>query len=392
MSISYINYTEKNKVRKEIQLDLVNCEKIKYKNKNKFFGKNDRDFLCINFTSLKNQTLTNYFIFSKVGFNILEFTLKYDYNYLATLNESFKNYFLDSTDTITILFPQLYFNPNDDKNPLDVYSDYTSIDISKNRLYSMEYRYAETKLLENQDIILDDPDLKDSVIHLADKTEYVVTREDNINVPLVNIRFFLDGFYYNNYKRIYKKLPEILAQVFGIMEPLIIIFSILTEYFTKYNLDNVLVNNFLCYFTENQSKDDKIIWANQNFKDFKKIFKNVKSKENLESNNINNLSIQDENNENKKEINCNSDFLPKKTNFRQTYNFHERKKSENENDLFNEIHIELVENNNKYHKNVINTDNNNKVNYDPYSLKKISKLKKSNSEDKNIRLTNSRRF
>jgi len=76
-----------------------------------------------------------------------------------------------------------------------------------------------------------------------------------------------------------------LAQVLGIMQPLMLLFSIFIQYFTKYNLDNFLIKNFLCYFTYDQNKYDKIIWRYQSYKEFKDIFKNITN--NQEKNELN---------------------------------------------------------------------------------------------------------
>jgi len=59
------------------------------------------------------------------------------------------------------------------------------------------------------------------------------------------------------------------------MQPLMISLSFIIQYFTKYNLDNLLIKNFLRYFTKDENKNDKIIWKFQNYKDFKNMFKNL---------------------------------------------------------------------------------------------------------------------
>jgi len=148
------------------------------------------------------------------------------------------------------------------------------------------YKYSETKLEQDKNFFFDDKNEIESKIHLANQKENKFQRKDN-SFCLIYLRFDLDGLYYNQYTRVYKKLPEILAEVSGIMEPLKIVFSFLIEYFTKYNLDNFLIYNFLCYFIYEKNKDNKMIWKDKNYKNFKNIFKNITNTE--DDRNSNNL-------------------------------------------------------------------------------------------------------
>jgi len=120
----------------------------------------------------------------------------------------------------------------------------------------------------------------------------------------------LDGSYYYKYTRVYKKISDILPQVFGIIHPLMHVFSFFVDYITKYNLDNFLVNKFLCYFTKEKNEDNKIVWKCQNFKDFKNMFKNFKLNKNEENNELFNNKINSEINSNEgiKRSMCESNF------------------------------------------------------------------------------------
>lgn len=143
-----------------------------------------------------------------------------------------------------------------------------------------------------------------------------------------------------------------LAQIFGIAKPLMIIFKFIIQFFTQYNLDNPLVNNFLCYFTKEQNKDDDLIWKYKNFKDFKNLIKNLKKQKSLyESKSIHKNSILDLKENINEKINAsnfpNNNQIEELSEIRQINNFTNRKyyfedkTIKSNKDFINEIKIEL---------------------------------------------------
>jgi len=381
ISFRYLIISGENTTK--INLDLINCNETK---QSKLFHQYAENYSCIDYTKILKKNLTNFDFFSAEENNIVTFSVRYNYDYLATLNETYKQLILNSTDTIYILFPRISFSPNNYNNPLDIYLDYNWFNINKKETYYLDLKYSQTLLEEDQNFIFDRVSIFDSVIHFEDKREIVSPRNDN-NADLAYIWIYLDGLYYNNYKRIYKKLPEILAQVYGIMSPFIIVCSFLIEYFTKYHLDNFLVDNFLCYFNKNQNEDNRKFSGNLNYKDYKNLFKNLNiSKVSSESDFIKKFPKSEDNNFNKiKENFSDSDFLKKmKTKFSLSA-YTEIKKSQNTNhDFINEINIEYVDVINK--RNII-TDNRALDEPNPlniYSNSKISKNKQ--KEEKKAKL------
>jgi len=228
------------------------------------------------------------------------------------------------------------------------------------------FKYAETKLEQDKNFFFEDKFEIKSEIHLANLKEYNFQRFDN-SKELIYFRFELDGLYYNKYSLVYKKLPEVLAQLIGIMQPLMIVFSFVIEYFTRYNLDNFLIENFLCYFTTEQNKDDKIIWKNKNYKNFKNTFKNINySKVATNSNKVfKNLSQLDDEIFNDKLYNSVGISKKQKVNFNSINDCN--KNNQLFNDVNNKINIESINVNDDINK--IITDKN--LDYGTYPLKTI---------------------
>jgi len=213
-------------------------------------------------------------------------------------------------------------------------------------------KYAETILEQDDNFIISSKSEIHSKIHISNRKQDYLPRVDNSDF-LAFFELNLDGLYYNKYTRIYKKLPEVLAQVFGIMQPLMISFSFLVQYLSKYNLDNFLIDNFLYYFTKDQNKVDEGIWKYPNFEEFKNSFKNI-----IKNNNVNKLckedpseNIKNENHDKSNTLHNNkfdqhsekrliNDYINRSL----TY---ENIKIQNRRDFLKEINIELSENRQK---------------------------------------------
>jgi len=267
---SSLYFVKEDFERHPIQLDFITCDKS-YHSDFINYHTHSEHYHCINMKDLINENLTSNYLSNEIHTNYIEFSLKYDNDYINTLNETYKQTLLNLDERIDVLFPELS-SPNNYYNPLQIKLDFSDLYLNKDIQYRNLFGFAETKLERDQNFLLDDEFEIRSEIHLANLKEYSYQRFDN-SQELIYLRFYLNGLYYNKYTLVYKKLPEALAELMGIMQPLIIVFSFVIEYFTKYNLDIFLIDNFLCYFTKEQNKDDKIIWRHENYKNFKNIYK-----------------------------------------------------------------------------------------------------------------------
>jgi len=356
-----------------MDVDFITCDKTPY---SKMFDIYAESMFCINYTKIMQQNLTNFSFLDNVQSNSIKISMEYNYDYLDKLNETYKQSLFNLQEYVFFYYPVLLFSPNNKLNPLDIQLDYNQFIISQKTEYSNDLRYAETEVEEDDNIIFDSKQIIDSEIHVVNQVINYETRTDK-KKPLATFTLFLDGLYYSRYTRVYKKIPDILAEVLGIMHPLVIAFSYLVRYFTQYNLDNLLIDNFLCYFSKDHNKIDNIIWQSQNYQDFKKVFKKLEM-ENLQ----NSQSVPIHKNREKKKIfydysnekisdsyNKQSEEYSENRLIKDTINrsfTHGNKTIQNQKDLVNEINIELVEN--------INQEND-KVN-DGKTLNKIASINK----------------
>jgi len=337
-----------------IDINFITCDKTSYYY---LFNKNGlaEKYYCIDNTPLVNEYFTNLYFSKNIQRNYLEFIAEYNQDYLSKLNETYKKQILSQEENIYIFFPQISFSPNNYENPLEIRLDYNLFKLTQNTKYINNLLFAETKLEQNENILFDTKSEFDSLIHISKQMEYLRPRY-KLSDELAKIRIALDGLYYNKYTRVYKKVSEVLAQVFGIMQPLIISSSIIIQYFTRYDLDNLLVKTFLCYFTKTQEENDSIIWKKQNFKDFKNLFKNINSycKQNESSKIIQKISKLD-NNYNLKENICNTDSPHKRNNENFLLNScNENLNILNKKDSINHINVDLSDQNNKIINNAYN--------------------------------------
>jgi len=264
------------------------------------------------------------------------------------LNETSKQEILESDEAINYYYPQISFSPNNYENPLEVQLDYKTLFINSKTTIITSIGYAETKIIQDENVFFVSKSEINSVIHFANQFQYYIPKKDPSD-SLAYFQFYLDGLYYNKYTRIYKKVPEILAQVFGIIQPLIILFSLLVKYFSKYNLDNYLIDNFLCFFSKEEYNDNNIIWKYKNFKDFKNIFKNLKYKNEFAKFNPYKKFINVDEKRDLKEKICETDYLHRNKNYQNSINlfmndFSNRNvkiRIENENNINNQ-NIEML--------------------------------------------------
>jgi len=326
----------------------------------------------------------------KVPSNYISFNVGYNYDYLNSLNETYKQTILNNNDKLYLFFPDLSFSPNNFQNSLDIQLDFLIIDLNPNIKYINQLKYAETKLEQDENFLFENFSQLDSKIHVANLREFNEPIKSQSEF-LSDIRINLDGLYYNKITRIYKKLPDVLAQVLGIMEPLMLVFSFFIEYFTKYKLDNFLVNNFLCFFTNDKNKHDTIIWENENFNDFKNIFKYIRKNSNYNKktsirNNKNLIGDFNNNIEKKNDTDFHSKLSKRysindENNNCQKRNIsYECKSSPYSKDFINEINFDLF--------NQININNNNSDNNltdNSKHLKYLSNIKENTYKKKDLK-------
>jgi len=311
----------------------------------------------IDFTNIINETITNSNSLS-LKRNFIEILLEYDYDYLTTLNETYRQSILEGKEKLSYFLPEISFSLNNYEKPLEYNVNVNHIIINQNYTFLSEFLYTVTKIDQDENFIFNRKLEIDTSIHIQNKIGNILPRKGYFN-KLAGIQLSLDGFYFNKYTRVYKKAPEILAEVSGVIQPLIILFSFLIEYFTKFDLDNFFIDNFLCYFTKDNNNEDKIIWKYKSFKDFKNLFKNISQNDNakIESSAINRIDCQNSNrNKNEKSFNCeffrmnNIEELSENREIQDLSNrilIFEKKKILNKKNFLNEINIELIDKFNK---------------------------------------------
>jgi len=219
-------------------------------------------------------------------------------------------------------------------------------------------KYAEIRVENDNNLFTQTLTEMDSAIFLENQYRNNRIRVDKFD-DLAYFQLDIDGLYFNKYKRVYKKIPDVLAEVFGIMQPVILIFSILVKFLTKYFIDNFMVNNFICYFTKEKNKYDKLLWNDKTFKNFKNHFKDLKFNyhEMTEIENVKKIS-NDDNEAKSNKIISHSEFPRRKTKseISEGIQIEEIKKkiepdkaqiTLNDNDIINEINIELFDKNQK---------------------------------------------
>lgn len=313
-----------------------------------------KKFYCIDFTNILNKNITSVYYTSEVLSKNIEIFIKYDYDYLATKNETYKQKLLNSIELLYFYVLQLSFSPSNYLNPIDINLEYDFFYINQKTKNENYLKYAETRLEQDDNFIFSSKSEIHSKITLQKKKQDYLPRVDKSD-DLVFFELSLDGLYYNKYTRVYKKLPEVLAQVFGIMQPLMIAISFMVQYFSKYNLYNFLLDNFLCYFTKDNNKVDVGIWKYQKYKDFKNLFKNFitdnqDNKQSILVNKHSNINPNDNSNE-KLDV---SNFLynnnfDQQTDKRLINDFNNQSlsyediKIQNKKDFIKEIDIEMVD-------------------------------------------------
>jgi len=317
------------------------------------FNKIVGSLIFIDFTKIINETITNSNTLSFKN-NFIEIVLEYDYEYLTTLNETYRKSIIEGQGILSYLLPEISFSLNNYENPLKYNMNSNHININQNFTILNEILYTVTKIEQDENFLFNKKMEIESPIHFQKKNENILPRKGYFKI-LAGLKLYLDGLYFNKYTRVYKKAPEILAEVSGIIQPLIILFSFLIEYFTRFNLDNFFIDNFLNYLTKDNNKEDKIIWKYQNFKDFKNQFKNVSQTDNakIESTSINKIACQNSNrNRNEKSFNFefvrmnNIEELSENREIQDLSNrilICENKKILNKKNFLNEINIELVD-------------------------------------------------
>jgi len=366
-------------------IDLMTCDKAKYSNL--FFDEfHAALMICLNLTNYINKNLTNYFYSTAVQSNIIEFSINFDYDYYNSLDTIKKEEIKSSTEIIGYFWPELSISPNNFSNPLDIRLNYNKFYLNEDRIYRNNLRFIETVLQQDTNYFIDEMAKYDSAIHVANQYANYPTRK-NKNDELAKFQFYLDGLYTNKYSRIYKKVPGILAEVSGIMQLLIIIFTRLTAYFSTYKLDYTLVNQFLGFFTNEKNKDDGLVWKYQKYKEFHDIFKNKKifikdnyefeiiKKPNLYANEIN-VSKNAVEKDKKNEKLFDENILEIETK--------QKNRIQTENDLINEVKIEMAAvdiNNDNISDNNQNRNNNNSENENNDVLKLSKSDQRLNNEN-----------
>jgi len=348
---------------KKTKLNFISCEKTKF---SRLFDKYNKaeDFYCIDFSNILNQNITNIHFSDYVKQYFIQFTIYYNYGYLASLNETYKQMLLDSEELFIFYLPKLSFSPNNYHQPIDIHMDYNCFLINQKIKFINDLKFVETKLEQDENFFYKKQLQSHSVIHFENQIQEIGLRKEA--ELLARFDMVLDGLYYNKFTREYKKIPDLLAQVMGIGKPLMIVFTYLIEYLTKFNLENLLIKHFLCYFTKDQNNNDSKIWEYKNFKDFKNLFKNLtNNKQNLESFHINKQSVAD-NNDNMIENGI-------KSNFKNNYQIEQISEISHVNELstrkfFGGAEDKIIQSNNNIIKKLnFELDKNNQENINPYS-------------------------
>jgi len=374
-------------------LDFISCKNTKYSYL--FNESNDADeFYCLNLTKFFTKNFTVSTSLSNSKNDYFKIIMEYNLDYLSTLNETYKQELLNIDEEISFFYPQISFSPHNYENPLEIKIFDGIFFVNQFTRYKNYLGYSEFKIEQDENFFLDGKTEIDSKIGFVKKNEYLLPKT-KLTDKLATIIIELDGQYYNKFTRVYKKLPEILAQTLGIIQPIKIAISILIEYLTQYSLFNFLINNFLCYFTDEQINDDNNIWKNKNYKDFKKVFKNIPQNQESVLSDIKHKNQKIDNNNNnynkiKIEKNCNTDFLPIKNNENFSENAcYENEKIQKKSHSINEINIEL---NDQKNINFIDTDN--KISDEPKNFKSTYYLNKNKSknEENNQMITESFSF
>jgi len=350
-----LKYFQEYEDANSTSLDFISCNETKI---SELFNKYDEadQFHCIDFSKILNENITSNYYSEKVISKFIVLEIYYDTEYLDSLNETYRQDILNSSQEMNFFFPVLSYDPNKYNDPLDIQLDFLSFDLNQNNKYENTLRFSETKLQQDENLIYNDLSDIDSKIHISNQIQSYVTRINKSDY-LASFRMNLDGLFYNKFTRVYKKIPEILAEAASILQPLMIAFSFFTQYFTKCSIDNFLINNFLCYFTKQQNEDDEIIWKFENYKEFKFMF-NAK----IDENNINSKSEQTPKKFSKFEVNqekhyvsdilMNNHKINKISLNKDRNSSYENNKIHSEIDYINEINIELFDklNNNNYLK------------------------------------------
>jgi len=365
LSLYYL--TMENNLHYSTKLDFISCNKTSY---SKIFKRINQELYCIDFNKILNMNITDTYNLAKIQ-NFLLLGIDYDYEYINTLNETYKQSVLDSEESFIYYLPDFSFSPNNYKNPFAIQLNIQGFSLNQNQYYSNSIKYAETVFEQDEHFLFEKKSEIRSKIHLQHQEEMYLIRDKKPS-SLGTFIFNLDGLYNNKYTRVYKKCPEILAEISGIMDPLMIFFTIFLEYFSKYNFDNFIINNFLCYFKNENVKDNKLNGKYQNYKDFKNLFNKISpdNKYKIESIPNNKNSIKNRNSYYIKEKLRDLNLLPK--NRKQEYSenilinndlsinrslLHIDRKTINKKNFIKDINIELL------HK--FNKDrNNNKIKID----------------------------
>jgi len=142
-SIEYIYEIENN--YSSTKLDFISCEKTQYIY---LFDKyeNATDYYCLDFSNIYNQNLTNKYFSSEVSNNFLTFTVNYNFTYLSTLNETYKQILLKSYETFYFLYPKISFSPNNYEFPLDIHLDFSFFDLNQYNYNQIDLKYTEIKV------------------------------------------------------------------------------------------------------------------------------------------------------------------------------------------------------------------------------------------------------
>jgi len=374
-------------------LELMKCDEAKYANL--FFDIDHAGAMsCLNLTSIKKKNLTNFFYSKAVQSNIIEVSLNYDYDFYNSLNETVKTYLKNRITPVGYFWPELSISPNNFTNPLDIQLNYNKFYLSEDTFYRNNLRLVETVLEQDINYFTDGVQPHSSKIHVAFQFANYPSRKGKTS-DLAKFQIYLDGLYTRKLTRVYKKIPEILAEVSGTMDLIILACTYFVGYFTTYNLDYSLVNKFIGYFSKDKNKEDKLVWKYQNYKEFSGIFKNKNlfSKENKEFDTFKKPPNLDMNNANDKKsiIDLNYNKKNEKTDNNQEletqkkYLCDEINRIQTENDRINYVNLEMVAidiNKNNISDNNQSEKNNNAVEKEIYDGSKLTKnLPFSNNEN-----------
>jgi len=226
-----LNFTSNGIDNNTKALDFITCDKTK---NSKLFNQDAlaNNYYCFDLSRIFNENLTNFYYSNEVQSNTLIFSIEYDKDYLASLNETYKQELKNSQEIINFFYPQLTFSPNNYEHPLDIHLDFTTFFINPDSVFTNYIGYVETKLEQDENFLFNSIGKIGSVIHVIDQIQNYLKRTNKIEF-LAYFELNLDGMYYNKYSRDYKKLPEVLAQLCGIMQPLMLGFSLFIQYFTE---------------------------------------------------------------------------------------------------------------------------------------------------------------